>query len=427
MSILSIKNLGKSYRSYSSEWKRIARWFGLTAQGVDEHWVLRHINFDIQPGEAIGVVGQNGAGKSTLLKMITGVLEPSEGEVQVNGRIAAILELGMGFNPDLTGRQNVIHSAGLMGYSHEQIFRALPEIEKFAEIGDYFDAPVRTYSSGMQVRVAFSVATAFRPDILIVDEALSVGDSYFQVKCINRIKKFLEEGTTLFLVSHDVGAIKTLCQRALLVDAGRIILDADALSVIKLHQSLMLKKENDTNQSSRIKKNTRNISQAEKLTDDLQVSGDVLVVKEAIEAVDIRFLDESNRPISYVVSGQPLTVEISVKFKKQFHDPHIGFGIRDKNGLVIYETNTYCMNKELGAVQKNDRVSVSYSFDCHLGAGDFSFVVGVANEGYGKGSFRDNLYYDHEFKVLKVLQTGDDIWAGFFNLCPKLKINIANS
>ena len=180
MSLLCVQDLGKAFRAYRSEWQRFARWFGIPAKPSEEHWVLRHVNFDIQPGEAIGIIGHNGAGKSTLLKMITGTLQATEGYMQVNGRIAAILELGMGFNHELTGRQNVFHAAGLMGFSVEQIQQTIPDIEAFAEIGEYFDEPVRTYSSGMQMRVAFSVATAFRPEILIIDEILAVGDISFQ-------------------------------------------------------------------------------------------------------------------------------------------------------------------------------------------------------------------------------------------------------
>ncbi|MDH5479762.1 MAG: ABC transporter ATP-binding protein, partial [Nitrosomonas sp.] len=169
MSLLSIKNVGKAFVSYKSELYRFARWFGMPVKPSAEHWVIRHISFDIHSGEAIGIIGQNGAGKSTLLKMITGTLQPTEGQIQVNGRIAAILELGMGFNPELTGRQNVIHAAGLMGFNAEQVQQAMPDIETFAEVGEYFDEPVRTYSSGMQMRVAFAVATTYRPEILIVD------------------------------------------------------------------------------------------------------------------------------------------------------------------------------------------------------------------------------------------------------------------
>ena len=166
--LLEVRELGKAYRRYRNEIMRVASWFS-AIQPEEETWILRNINFDIAQGEAVGIVGQNGAGKSTLLKMITGTLGPTEGYIRTHGRVAAILELGMGFNGELTGRQNVIHSAGLMGFTHAQIGAAMTDIEAFAEIGDYFDKPMRVYSSGMQMRVAFSVATAFRPDIPIVD------------------------------------------------------------------------------------------------------------------------------------------------------------------------------------------------------------------------------------------------------------------
>ena len=210
MSLMIVNELGKAYRTYKSEWHRFGRWMGIPCEPNEEHWVLRHLNFEIQPGEAVGIVGENGAGKSTLLKMITGTLQPTEGAIQVNGRIAAILELGMGFNPELSGRENVFHAAGLMGFTSQQIQDAMADIEAFAEIGEYFDQPVRTYSSGMQMRVAFAVATAYRPEILIVDEALSVGDAHFQHKSFNRIREFRKQGTSLLIVSHDKQAIQSL-------------------------------------------------------------------------------------------------------------------------------------------------------------------------------------------------------------------------
>src|SRR6195952_911326 len=246
MSLLRAKDLGKAYRTYRSEWQRIGRWLGIKSAPREEHWVLQHINFEINAGEAIGIVGQNGAGKSTLLKMLTGTLQPTTGEVQVNGRIAAILELGMGFNPELTGRQNVYHAAGLMGFTSHQIDEVMDEIEKFAEVGEYFDQAVRTYSSGMQMRVAFAVATAKRPEILIVDEALSVGDSYFQHKSFERIREFQEQGTTLLIVSHDRSSIQALCDRVLLIEGGTVIKDGAPEEVMDFYNALIAEKENAT-------------------------------------------------------------------------------------------------------------------------------------------------------------------------------------
>lgn len=232
---LTLEGVGKAYRHWGSEWLRAASWFGLPVRPKEEHWIVRNVTLTIGAGEAVGVVGRNGAGKSTLLKLITGTTQPTEGRISRGGRIAAILELGMGFNPDLTGRQNCFHSAGLMGYTQQQIEGMMPAIEAFAEVGEYFDEPVRTYSSGMQVRVAFAVATAFRPDILIVDEALSVGDAYFQAKCFKRVQEFKEQGTTLILVSHSVGDIVKHCDRVIFIKDGGVHADGPSREISNLY------------------------------------------------------------------------------------------------------------------------------------------------------------------------------------------------
>ena len=221
--LLEVRNLGKAFRTYRAEWQRVLSWMGWRGANPSAHWVIRGVDFNLAPGEVVGIIGHNGAGKSTLLKMITGTLRATEGEVRVSGRVGAILELGLGFHPELTGRDNAIHAIGLMGFSGTQIQQVLPEVERFAEIGEYFDQPVRVYSSGMQMRLAFAVVTAYRPDLLIVDEALSVGDAYFQQKCFERIKAFREAGSGLLFVSHDLNAVKLLCDRVLVMDHGRCL------------------------------------------------------------------------------------------------------------------------------------------------------------------------------------------------------------
>jgi lipopolysaccharide transport system ATP-binding protein len=221
--VLELCNVGKAYRRYPNARARlietVAPWLGKRHETV---WVLRNVNLVVRRGESVGIVGHNGAGKSTLLKLITGTAKPTEGSVHSDGRIAAILELGMGFHPEFTGRQNAWMSGQLLGLSAKDVGDAMPAVEAFAEVGTYFDQPLRVYSSGMQVRLAFSVATAVRPDVLIVDEALSVGDTYFQHKCTARMRWFRDQGTTMLLVSHDPTAVKSLCDRAVLLDHGKV-------------------------------------------------------------------------------------------------------------------------------------------------------------------------------------------------------------
>ena len=225
MGTITVTELGKAYKQYLNRWSRLIEW--LKSGHVKRHqlkWVLQDISFTVKAGEAVGIIGINGAGKSTLLKLITGTTLPTTGSVHMTGRVAALLELGMGFHPDFTGRQNAFMAAQLMGISNDEIVRQMPEVEAFAEIGEYIDQPVRVYSSGMQMRLAFSVATAMRPDILIVDEALSVGDAYFQHKSFDRIRQFQKAGTTLLIVSHDKAAIQSICDQAILLKAGRLVM-----------------------------------------------------------------------------------------------------------------------------------------------------------------------------------------------------------
>lgn len=224
MGSIFVSNLGKAYKQYPSRWSRLLEW--INPGHKPRHflrWVLQDVSFSVEPGESVGIVGVNGAGKSTLLKMITGTTQATTGSVNVMGRVAALLELGMGFHPDFTGRQNAFMAGQLQGLGVEQLRGLMPEIENFADIGDYIDQPVRVYSSGMQVRLAFAVATACRPDILIVDEALAVGDAAFQRKCFRRIEEFTDQGTTLLLVTHDAEAVRKICDKALFLQDGRLV------------------------------------------------------------------------------------------------------------------------------------------------------------------------------------------------------------
>ncbi|MBI3480625.1 MAG: ABC transporter ATP-binding protein, partial [Nitrosomonadales bacterium] len=240
MGTITITNLGKAYKQYPTRWSRLAEWLVPFSQPRHRlKWVLQDLNFTVRAGEAVGIIGINGAGKSTLLKMITGTTQPTTGSVNITGRVAALLELGMGFHPDFTGRQNAYMAGQLLGMNVEEISGLMPEIEAFAEIGDYLDQPVRVYSSGMQMRLAFSLATARRPDVLIVDEALSVGDTYFQHKSFERIREFRKQGTTLLIVSHDKQAIQSICDGAILLNAGKLALQGEPEAVFDYYNAML--------------------------------------------------------------------------------------------------------------------------------------------------------------------------------------------
>jgi len=353
--ILEVSNLSKSYRNYGSEWKRILSWFGFGFRPIEEHRVLHDISFKIPRGEAIGIVGHNGAGKSTLLKIITGTLRSSTGTIQLNGRISAILELGMGFYPDLTGRQNVYHSAGIMGFTQKQIDAVIDEIEAFAEIGEYFDQPVRLYSSGMQVRVAFSIATVYRPDILIVDEALSVGDAYFQHKSFERIRELQEDGTTLLIVSHDKSAIQAICSRAILLEKGGIIKDGKPEEVMDYYNALIAEREN------------RTVVQREKDGRVETISGTKEATVESIELVD----RDSSR-VEVVGVGEAVLLDIVVKIDRDIKSLVLGYGIKDRLGQVIYGTNSWHTEQVIKDLKAGDRYRYTLSFDANFGVGSYS-------------------------------------------------------
>lgn len=379
MSILDVRQLGKAYRQYPSELHRILGWFGLGRAPVSEHWVLQDVSFSIAPGEAVGIVGQNGAGKSTLLKLITGTQFPSTGSVAIHGRVSAILELGMGFNQDLTGRENAFHTAGLMGFSRDVVQEHMPDMEAFAEIGEYFDQPVRTYSSGMQMRVAFAVATAFRPEILIIDEALSVGDAYFQHKSFNRIREFQEQGTTLLLVSHDHQAVRSVCNRAILLEKGRLLKEGNPNEIVDFYNALIAEKEGDDS------------------TIRLETLGDgtVRTISGTGEAtvISIQLLDTKGRSLEIVGVGDTVTLYIKVKVNAFISRLVLGYMLRDRLGKSIFGTNTHLLGRELENVQAGKLIDFRFTFVANMGPGSYSLSTALH-------STRTHLENNYEWREL---------------------------
>src|SRR5262249_60632892 len=241
---LRVENVSKQYRIYATPADRLKE--SLTRGRMKRHkefWALKDISFEIEKGTTTGIVGPNGSGKSTLLQIITGTVEPTHGEVWQEGRIAALLELGAGFNPEFTGIENTFMNASLMGFSRRETEALLHEIERFAEIGQFIHQPVKTYSSGMYVRLAFSIAIAASPDILIIDEALAVGDAVFQHRCIRRLKQMQESGVTIFFVSHDPGAVRALCSRAILLNSGEVVAEGTPQDVLSRYQKIIMARE----------------------------------------------------------------------------------------------------------------------------------------------------------------------------------------
>ena len=365
MGTITVTNLGKAYKQYPTRWSRLAEW--LIPGHKPRHtlkWVLQGINFAVQPGEAVGIIGINGAGKSTLLKMITGTTQPTTGSVHITGRVAALLELGMGFHPDFTGRQNAFMAGQLLGYSVEEIARLMPEIEAFAEIGDYIDQPVRVYSSGMQMRLAFSVATAHRPDVLIVDEALSVGDAYFQHKSFDRIREFRKQGTTLLIVSHDKQAIQSICDRAILLNAGELAMEGEPEAVMDYYNALLADHQN------------------QQVKQEVRGDGKVQTVSGTGEATveSIALVSDDGQPLEIVDVGQPVRLRIGVTAHADIGRLVLGYSIKDRLGQVIYGTNTHLKSQPILNVKAREHYRFEIAFPANLGPGTYSVQTALVGD-----------------------------------------------
>lgn len=402
---IHVSNVSKSYRKFQNEFHRFLSWFGLKSSSIEHTDVLNNINFSVAEGEAVGLVGENGAGKSTLLKIITGTVQPSLGNIAVNGRISAILELGLGFNPEMTGKQNVYLSAGVMGFRQNEIDGLIDGILAFSELGSYFHEPVRTYSSGMQMRLAFSIATAVRPTVLIIDEALSVGDTYFQHKSFNRIKEFREQGTTLLFVSHDRSAIQTLCNRAILLEKGTIIKDGKPEEVMDFYNALISEKENSTVVVKTLE------------------SGDIQTTSGTEEAIidSVSLHNKTGDTVEYIGVGDSVKLILSVKINDNIDNLVMGMAIKNRLGQVIYGTNTWHTEQSLTNLTQGSYVNYTVNFDAELGTGSYSVAIALHDS-------ETHLTKNYEWRdlalVFNVVNVDKPVFEGCSWLNPQIDITV---
>ncbi|ALK98773.1 sugar ABC transporter ATP-binding protein [Massilia sp. WF1] len=364
MGAIKVDKLGKAYKQYGNRWSRLAEW--ILPGNRPRHklkWVLQDISFQLAPGDAVGIIGINGAGKSTLLKLITGTAQPSTGSVSIMGSVAALLELGMGFHPDFTGRQNVYMAGQLLGIALHEIDELMPKIESFAEIGDYIDQPVRVYSSGMQMRLAFSVATVRRPDVLIVDEALSVGDAYFQHKSFDRIREFRKRGTTLLIVSHDRAAMQSICDRAILLDGGRLAKQGTPEEVMDYYNALIAEREGST---------VEQVVTPEGRVQTTSGNGHANVIEVALE-------NEEGRVLEMLNVGVPATLRIRVKVNQALPRLVLGYMIKDRLGQQIFGTNTHYLDHPLTELAAGETIDYRFHFPLNLGPGSYSITTALTS------------------------------------------------
>lgn len=405
MGSIYVTGLGKAYKQYHSRFDRLKEWILPTQKRYHTlKWILRDINFSVSPGEAVGIIGINGAGKSTLLKLITGTAQATAGEVRMQGRVAAMLELGMGFHPEFTGRQNVYMGGQLLGMSNEEITDLMPSIEAFAEIGEYIDQPVRVYSSGMQVRLAFAVATAIRPDILIVDEALSVGDAYFQHKSFERIREFRKSGTTLLLVSHDKQAIQSICDRAILLSAGAVAMEGEPEAVMDYYNAMLAERQN------------------QQVRQEVSDSGKIQTISGTGEATveEIAMLNKNGERVEFIDVGQPVTLRVDVRVHESIERLVLGYGIKDRLGQVMYGTNTDLKKQVIENPQAGNCYRFDIQFSANLGPGSYSIQTALV-------STDTHLVNNYEWRdlalVFNVININKEHFVGCSWLNPEIEIS----
>src|SRR2546423_3908663 len=373
---LRVENVSKQYRIYATPADRLKE--SLTRGRFKRHrefWALKDVSFEIEKGTTTGIIGPNGSGKSTLLQIITGTLDPTHGEVWHEGRVAALLELGAGFNPEFTGIENAFMNASLMGFSRRETEALLPAIERFAEIGPFIYQPVKTYSSGMYVRLAFAIAISASPDILIIDEALAVGDAIFQHRCMRRIKATKESGVTILFVSPDPAAVRALCSRAILLNSGKMIADGHPSDVLNRYQKIIMAREEEFEGSP--EEDSPSI-EPEEAAQDHPLAPAQFTFRHgdgSAQVLKAELLNSYRRPVQMVETSESVLVRLLVRFATAVDDPVCGFLIRNRHGINLYGTNTELQQVDIGPVAAGEVVEVTFAFDCWLAPDSYSIAV----------------------------------------------------
>jgi lipopolysaccharide transport system ATP-binding protein len=418
---IALTGVSKCFKLYAQPADRLKDLLLPTKVRSRDFWALRELTTTIERGQTVGIVGQNGSGKSTLLQLIVGTLTPTTGQVQTHGRVAALLELGSGFNPEFTGRQNVFFNGRVLGLTQAEITDRFDAIAAFADIGDMLEQPVKTYSSGMFIRLAFAVVINTDPDILIVDEALAVGDIYFQQKCFERIRQLRDRGVTILFVSHDSGSVFRLCDRAILLEHGNVLMDGEPKPVLDLYEANMLKafEKQPPPLVSTVEPSVETTAPTPAPTPPPVPSSNI----ESDDLAQVQFVhirDTAGQPIPTVTSGQPIQIAIGIQFGQAFAAPHVGFKLRNRQGEVVFETNTHCMGQAIGPVTPKELIEVRFACEMPLIDGQYTISVGIADEAIGLTSFRRTLVYAHDQAVITVFKNPRDIiWAGIVNLNPQ--------
>ncbi|MEZ5403631.1 MAG: ABC transporter ATP-binding protein [Bryobacteraceae bacterium] len=366
--MLTVHRLSKRYLLFERPWER------LLGRPGREFWALREVSFRAAPGEFVAIVGPNGSGKSTLLQIVSGILQPTRGRVVAEGRIAALLELGAGFNPELTGRENVLLNSEVMGVARVDMRARMPAIEEFAGIGEYMDRPVKEYSSGMYVRLAFAAAIHVDPDILIVDEALAVGDAIFANRCVRKFEALKESGATVLFVSHDLGLVKRLADRAVLMVGGRVEADGPPESIVNRYIGM--------------------VHEWQRRPEEAAGAGPTSSFRHgdgASRICSVEVLRGGANANTSIPSGSTVVIRVAAEFQLAAADPIVGILIRDRLGMDVFGTNTRVEGRRLGDFQPGEILQVDFEFDCLLAPQEYTLTAAVQNWDGSSQDWRDGV------------------------------------
>ena len=417
---IKVNNVSKVYRLYEKPLDRLKEALSITKKSRHkEYYALKGVSFNVKKGETIGLIGVNGAGKSTMLKIITGVLTPTDGSVEINGRISALLELGAGFNGEYTGLENIYLNGTMMGYTREEVDSRVDDILKFADIGDFIHQPVKTYSSGMFVRLAFAVAINIDPEILIVDEALSVGDVFFQAKCYKKFEEFKKMGKTILLVSHSLSSINKYCDRVVLLNHGEKLAEGNPADMIDLYKKILVGQDTDPD----------TVPDDEEETELVPVSGELwkdrLTLNPQInsygsgkaEIFDFAVIDSKGRITNQIEKGSHFKIKMRVRFSQPVADPIFAFTIVDLQGTDVTGTNTMYENIDSGEVKSGDERIITFSQKMDIQGG--SYLLSLGCTGYADGDFT---VYHRLYQVCNLTVISDKNTVGFYDMNSVIEI-----
>lgn len=408
---IQVKHLDKMYKLYNKPSDRLRETLGLKVP-VREHYALRDVNFQVERGETVGIIGTNGSGKSTILKIITGVLNPTAGEVTVNGRISALLELGAGFNMEYTGIENIYLNGTMMGFSREEVDARLQDILDFADIGDFVYQPVKAYSSGMFVRLAFAVAINIDPEILIVDEALSVGDVFFQAKCYRKFEEFKKMGRTILFVSHDLSSISRYCDRVILLNKGVKMEEGSPKQMVDMYKQLLVGQD-----PAKAEENKE--TQKENWSEQFQVNPNMLEYGSKLaEIVDFAVLDEKGLCTNAIEKGSSFQIKMKVVFHESIQEPIMAYTFKDIKGTEITGTNTLFEKMAVEHSEAGDTCTVTFRQDMFLQGGEYLLSFGCT--GYKDGEFT---VFHRLYDACNITVVSNKNTVGFYDMNSKVEIH----